>query len=46
MFNLIYFDKYGVDKYNEIKSKLLTTNCSQMSGNQKEFFNGIRYKKI
>ena len=37
----IYFDKYGVDKYNEIKSKLLSTNCSQMSGNQREFLNGI-----
>ena len=37
----IYFDQYEVNKYNEIKTKLLSTNCSQMSENQREFLNGI-----
>ena len=46
----IYFDQYGIDKYDEIKHKLLSTNCSQMYSNQREFLNGIirkfRPKKI
>ena len=37
----IYFDKYEVNKYNEIKAKLLSTNCSQMYNNDREFLNGI-----
>ena len=37
----IYFDKYGVNKYYEIKNKLLSTKCSQMYSNQREFLNGI-----
>ena len=37
----IYFDQYGIDKYNEIKTKLLDTKCSQMYDNQREFLNGV-----
>lgn len=42
----IYFDKYEVYKFNEIKEKLEKSNCSQMWANQKEFLNGIirKYK--
>ena len=35
----IHFDKFEVDKYNEIKKSYF--NCSQMWANQKEFLNGI-----
>jgi predicted O-methyltransferase YrrM len=46
----IYFDKYEVKIYNELKEKLQKTNCSQMWNNQREFLNGIirkfRPKKI
>lgn len=37
----INLDNYEVFKYNEIKEKLLQTNCSQMSKNEREFLNGI-----
>ena len=37
----IYFDKYDVKKYNEIKEKLNISECSLMWANQKEFLNGI-----
>ena len=37
----IYFDKYEVDKYLEIKEKLLNNKCSEMWLNQREFLNGI-----
>jgi len=37
----IYFDKYEVKKYKEIKKKLNLTKCSLMWANQKEFLNGI-----
>ena len=35
-----------MNKYNEIKEKLLSANCSQMSSNEREFINGIirKYK--
>ena len=36
-----YFDEYEVDKYFEIKEKLLNTKCSDMWLNQREFLNGI-----
>ena len=39
--NKIYFDKYQVNIYNEIKEKLEKSRCSQMWNNQKEFLNGI-----
>ena len=37
----IYFDQYDVNKYNEIKNKLLEIKCCDMWDNQKEFLNGI-----
>ena len=37
----IYFDKYEVNKYIEIKEKLLNTKCSLMGTNQREFLNGV-----
>ena len=37
----IYYDKYDIDKYNEIKNKLNETRCSQMFSNHREFLNGI-----
>jgi len=37
----INLDNYEVFKYNQIKEKLLETNCSQMSRNEREFLNGI-----
>ena len=37
----IFFDKYEVGKYLEIKEKLLNTKCSDMWLNQREFLNGI-----
>jgi len=37
----IYFDKFDVYKYNEIKDKLNISICSEMWGNQREFLNGI-----
>ena len=46
----IYFDQYEVSKYNEIKDKLISSDCSQMWDNQREFLNGLvrkfRPKKI
>lgn len=36
-----YFDYYQVFKYNEIKQKLVQSNCSQMIKNEREFLNGI-----
>ena len=46
----IFFDQFEVNKYNEIKEKLLRMECSQMRYNQREFLNGIirklRPKKI
>ena len=38
---IIYFDKYEVNKYIEIKEKLLNTKCSLMGTNQREFLNGV-----
>ena len=42
----IYFDKYEVNIFNNIKQKLDNTLCSEMWANQKEFLNGIirKYK--
>ena len=37
----INFDEFEVYKYNEIKEKLLNSNCSQMWANQREFLNGV-----
>lgn len=41
-----YFDEYETDVFNEIKNKLLNSECSLMVGNQREFLNGIirKYK--
>jgi hypothetical protein len=36
-----YFDQYEVSKYNEIKDKLISSDCSQMWDNQREFLNGL-----
>ena len=48
--NKVTFEKYETNVYNDIKNKLIKTNCSLMWGNQKEFINGIvrnyRPKKI
>ena len=38
---IIFFDKFEVFKFNEIKDKINDTKCSEMWGNQKEFLNGI-----
>jgi len=37
----IYFEQYEVNKYNEIKDKLIKNKCSEMWGNQREFLNGV-----
>ena len=37
----LYYDKFETNIYNEIKEKLIKTNCSIMWGNQREFINGI-----
>ena len=34
-------DKYETNIYNNIKNKLIHSNCSRMWGNQREFLNGI-----
>ena len=39
--NNIIFDQYETKIYNTIKNKLIESNCSLMSGNQREFLNGI-----
>ena len=36
-----YLDKYDINIYNNIKNKLIGSNCSRMWGNQREFLNGI-----
>ena len=42
----IEFDKYEVEKYNEIKEKVLKCDISMMWDNQREFLNGVvrKYK--
>jgi len=44
--NPLYFDKYEANIFNEIKDKLLKSQCSLMWANQREFINGIirKYK--
>ena len=37
----IEYDKFDVDKFNEIKEKYLKARCSEMWDNQSEFINGI-----
>ena len=37
----LYYDLYEVNKYNEIKDKLLANECSQMWANHREFINGV-----
>ena len=37
----IYFDKYEVFKFNNIKQKFIGNKCSEMWDNQREFLNGI-----
>lgn len=45
-----YLDKFETYIYNDIKEKLLNTNCSSMWDNQREFLNGVirkfRPKKV
>ena len=40
-----YFDKYGLNVYNEIKEELIKSKCSIMWSNQREFINGIIRKQ-
>ena len=40
-FDQIPFDQYETNIFNNIKDKLINTNCSLMWGNQREFINGI-----
>jgi len=37
----IYLDNFELNKYFEIKEKLLKTKCSLMGSNQREFLNGV-----
>ena len=37
----IYYDLYEVNKYNAIKDKIISHDCSEMWANQREFLNGV-----